>query len=282
MNRYVDLHIHSRHSDGIHSPAALVKMAAKKGLAAIAIADHDSIAGVDEALEAGSRLDIEVIPAVELSVEFKRYHDVHLLGYYIDHRDAAFQQKLAEFCRRRDQRGRAIIDKVNAKLSREKRGGITYEEVVASAEGALGRPHIGRLLVAKGFARNMQDAFKKYLDPCDVPKLYFPMAEALAEIRRLGGVSVLAHPPSITDDRRSLRTIIRELAAMGLDGLEVFNNMCYNDDMIFFEGLAAELGLTMTGGSDYHGFEDDVEIGIGRGGLAVTYHWVDALKRLRT
>jgi predicted metal-dependent phosphoesterase TrpH len=273
--------MHSRHSDGIHTPAELVELAAEKGLRAIAITDHDSVEGVDEALVAGDRLGVEVIPAVELSVEFLRYHDVHLLGYYIDHRDTAFREKLAEFRSRRDVRGRAIIDRVNAKLSREKLGSISPEEVLATAEGALGRPHIARILIDKGFARDMPDAFKRYLNPCNVPKLYFPMAEALAEISRIGGVSVLAHPQSITEERWALRTVIQELAAMGLDGLEVFNNMCYKDDMIFFEGIAEKLGLAMTGGSDFHGFEDDIEVGIGRGGLAVAYRWVDALKRLR-
>ncbi|KAF0220067.1 MAG: phosphotransferase domain-containing [Geobacteraceae bacterium] len=280
MERYIDLHIHSCHSDGLHTPTELVEMAAAKGLKAIAIADHDSVAGIDEAVEAGNRLGVEVIPAVELSVEFKHYHDVHLLGYCIDHNDTDFQEKLAEFRRRRNARGEAIVERINGRLSSEKKGSISYEEVLAAADGALGRPHIARILIDKGFARNLQDAFRKYLDPCNVPKLYFPMADALAEIRRIKGVSVLAHPPSITEDRTTLRNIIHELAAMGLDGLEVFNNMCYNDDMIFFESVAMQLELVMTGGSDFHGFEDDIEIGVGRGGLAVAYHRLVALKKL--
>lgn len=281
MENYIDLHIHSCHSDGVYTPTELVEMAAEKRLQAIAIADHDSTAGIDEALEAGNRIGVEVIPAVELSVEFKHYHDVHLLGYYIDHKDKTFQEKLAEFRRRRDARGQAIIERINSKLSGEKKGSISYGEVLESAEGALGRPHIARILIAKGFARTIQDAFNKYLEPCDVPKFYFPMTDALAEIRRINGVSVLAHPSSITEDRETLRNIILQLDAMGLDGLEVFNNMCYNDDMAYFESIATQLGLAITGGSDFHGFEDGIEIGIGRGGLAVHYRWVDALKKLR-
>jgi 3',5'-nucleoside bisphosphate phosphatase len=279
MERYVDLHVHSLHSDGIHTPAELVEMAAKSGLRAIALADHDSVAGIDEALHAGKRHGVEVIPAVELSVEFKKYHDIHLLGYFIDHRDSAFQEKLALFRARRDERGRAIIDRINARLSHEGRGVISYQEVLALAKGALGRPHIAQVMVARGLVRNVQEAFDRYVVPCNVPKLYFPMAEALSEIRRLQGVAVLAHPTTITDNRTLLKGVLTELAAIGLEGIEVYNNCCFKDDMIFLESLARSLGLLKTGGSDFHGFEGDVEIGSGRGGLAVAYCWVEAMKK---
>jgi predicted metal-dependent phosphoesterase TrpH len=279
MKRYADLHIHSIHSDGVHAPALLVEMAARKGLQAIALADHDSVAGIDEALEAGCRWGVEVIPAIELSVEFRRYHDIHLLGYFIDHRDSAFRDKLQLFRDRRDDRGRAIVDKINALLAREGKDSIPHQEVLALAEGALGRPHIARVLVARGVVRDVQEAFDRYVVPCNVPKCYFPMNEALAEIRRIGGMAVLAHPNTITSNRAELRAIISQLARLGLEGIEVFNNTCYTDDMIFLEGLARSFGLLMTGGSDFHGFEGDIEIGSGRGGLAVAYHWVEGMKK---
>lgn len=281
MEHYVDLHVHSLHSDGVHPPAALVAMAADKGLKAIALADHDSVAGLDEALAAGARHGVEVIPAIELSVEFRGYHDVHLLGYFIDHRDAAFQERLALFCARRDERGRAIVARVNERLAQEGKEGISYEEVHTLAAGALGRPHIARVLIAQGLARDFQDAFDRYVVPCNVPKRYFPIDEALAEIRRLHGVAVLAHPTTVTDNRTTLKALITELAALGLDGIEVFNNICSGDDMAFLEGLANRLGLVKTGGSDFHGIEDDIEMGRGRGALAVAYRSVEELKRRR-
>lgn len=282
MEGNVDLHVHSRYSDGVHTPAELVQMAAEKGLKALALADHDSVDGIDEALEAGALYGVEVIPAVELSVSFRRYHDVHLLGYYIEHRDPAFTAMLTGFRTARKERGRAIIERINARLSHENRGSIRHDEVLAMAGGAVGRPHIGRVLISKGFARDMQDAFTRYLGPCNVPKSYIPMADALAEVKRIKGVAVLAHPSSISPDRPTLKRVIEELASLGLDGLEAFNNMCCNDDLVFFENLARRLGLTTTGGSDYHGFEDDVELGCGRGGLAVDYCCVDGLKELRS
>ena len=278
MEQYVDLHLHSVHSDGVHTPSALVAMAAQKGLKAIAIADHDSVDGIDEALAAADGLDLEVISAVELSVEYKRFQDIHLLGFCIDHRDPAFREKLVEFRRLRDDRGRALVTRINNRLARQGRESIAYEEIASSATGALGRPHIAMALIARGYAHDMQDAFVQYLIPCNVPKRYFPMAEALAEIHRLGGVAVLAHPPTITPDRMRLGGLVRELASLGLDGLEVFSNSCFEDTIIFLESLADELGLIMTGGSDFHGIEDDVEMGSGRGGLAVAYRLVTGLK----
>ncbi len=279
MGECVDLHIHSCYSDGLHTPGDLVRMAAERGVRAIALADHDTVDGIDEALAAGSRLGVEVIPAVELSVAFHAYRDVHLLGYFIDHRDRPFNERLAEFRKIRDERGRAIIERINARLGREKREAISFEEVLATAGGTVGRPHIARVLVAKGYVRNVQDAFERYLGPCYVPKYQIPVAEALAEVRRIGGVSVLAHPPSVTGDRTLMRTLIRELAEMGLDGLEVFANMCYKDDINFFNNLALRMGLVVTGGSDYHGFEEDAAICRGRErGAAVSYAAVEALR----
>jgi hypothetical protein len=255
-------------------------MAAEKGLKAVAITDHDSVSGVSEALDAGRRLGVEVVPAIEFSIAYRDYHDVHLLGYFIDHCDPSLNSRLRDFRRARETRARAIVEKINAKLASERKGRITYDEVIDVSGEAMSRLHIALVLVDRGFARHVQDAFNRYLQPCDVPKRYFPLDEALEEIRRLGGVSVLAHPPSITDDRGLLAALVREMAGRGLNGIEVFNNLCYKDDMIFFESLCRELGLAMTGGSDYHGYEDDVEIGIGRGGLAVAYRLLEPLKQI--
>lgn len=280
MKKYVDLHIHTFHSDGCYSPSQVVSMAAEKGLKAIAIADHDSVSGVEEARARGSQLEVEVVPAVELSIGFRDYHDIHLLGYYIDHQDKIFTSRLAEFRKARDLRGKAIVEKINIKLASEHKHGISYDELVDTAQESLGRLHIARLLVERGQARNVQDAFVRYVLPCNVPKRCFPLKEALNEISRIGGVSILAHPQSISDDRRVLSSLIRELKQMGLDGIEVYNNLCYKDDMIFLESLCKELNLARTGGSDFHGYEDDVQIGIGRGALAVAYHLLEPLKSI--
>lgn len=276
----IDLHMHSTYSDGIYRPAELVTMAATKGLKTIALADHDTVDGVDEALEAGRRHNVEVIPAVELSVRFETYQDVHLLGYLIDHHDPAFLQKLSEFRTIRDRRGQAIIANINDKLGRENKEPISYEEAAGLADGAFGRPHIARVLVNRGYAGHMQDAFERYLIPCDEPKRYFHMDEALGEIERLGGIAVLAHPTSISEDRKTLAALIGRLAGKGLKGIEAHNNMCNMDESAFLVRLAEDLGLAVTGGSDFHGIEPGIEMGSGRGQLAIPQALAIALKKL--
>lgn len=274
----VDLHTHTRHSDGRLSPSELVLLAAAQGLKALAIADHDSTAGIDEAMDCGQRNGIEVIPAVELSVEIRSYSDVHLLGYFINHHDPLFQEKLELFRVRRDSRGREIIARINDKLANEGKGQICYEEVLAESDGALGRPHVARVLMAKGFASGMEDAFDRYLVPCNVPKEYFPVAEAISEIHRLGGLALLAHPTSISRDYEELREVIGEMVRLGLDGLEVYNTMATLTDADFLQGLAMRHRLAVCGGSDFHGNDGEERLAIEGGRFSLDYRLVEGLK----
>jgi len=281
MNQLIDLHLHSTRSDGVRTPSELVAMACGLGLKAIALADHDSVDGIDEALAAGQSCGLEVLPAVELSVAFGSYRDVHLLGYLLNHRDPDFLATLEDFRDKRERRSEAIIDKINDRLACEGRAAIAAAEAAALAGGALGRPHIAQVLVGKGYAANMQDAFVRYLIPCDVPKRYFPADEALATIRRLGGVPVLAHPTSITNDRATLFGILDALRALGLEGIEAFNNICGEQESAWLRGYAEQHGLVWTGGSDYHGIEEGISMGSGRGSMAIPYSCVEALKKRR-
>jgi predicted metal-dependent phosphoesterase TrpH len=281
MNNLVDLHIHSTYSDGVRTPTELAQMACSLGLKAIALADHDTVDGIDEALAAGAACGLEVLPALEFSVAFGSYRDVHLLGYLLDHRDPELLATLREFREKRERRGEAIVDKINEKLAFEGRSAISSEEAAALAGGALGRPHIAQVLMAKGYANDMQDAFARYLLPCDVPKRYFPVEEALATVKRLGGVAVLAHPSTITPDRDTLTGIIDELCTLGLGGIEAFNNVCNEQESSFLRNFAEKRGLIWTGGSDYHGIEEGISMGSGRGSMAVPYSCVEGLYRLR-
>lgn len=281
MNELIDLHLHSTCSDGVRTPSQLVAMACELGLKAVALADHDTVDGIDEALAAGQACGLEVLPALELSVAFGPYRDVHLLGYLVDHRDPDLLATLRDFRDKRETRSEAIIDKINEKLAVEGRAAIATQEAAALAGGALGRPHIAQVLVGRGYAANMQDAFVRYLIPCDVPKRYFPVDEALATIRRLGGVAVLAHPTSITTDRATLTGVLDELRALGLSGVEAYNNICSEQESAWLRSYANQHGLVWTGGSDYHGIEEGISMGTGRGTMAVPYSCVEALKRRR-
>lgn len=263
----IDLHVHSNYSDGAFSPSELITLAKQRNIGVLAIADHDSVAAISEGIAAGRAAGVKVIPSIELSVQFESFPDVHLLGYGIDYYDDLFILRLNGFRNRREQRNQEILERVNMLLIAEGRSEITCEEVSDYAQGSLGRPHIARVLLDRQYVTNVEDAFRRYLVPCNVPKSYWQMDDAINEVHRIGGVAILAHPTSISKDLEELRQIILRLKDIGLDGLEVFNNMGRPQEIEFLRRLAAELDLLVTGGSDFHGIEDGLEIGKGREGI---------------
>jgi predicted metal-dependent phosphoesterase TrpH len=188
---------------------------------------------------------------------------------------------LEQFRATRESRGLKVIEKINLKLREEGREPIDCAEVMALASGALGRPHIARVLMDKGYAETMQDAFNDYLQPCNVPKEYLPFEEAVNTIKRIGGVPVLAHPQSLTRNREELKGIIADMARKGLEGIEAYNTMGFEGDETMLRRLADSLGLASTGGSDFHGGEDGLELGRGRGNLVVTSELLDTLEAKR-
>lgn len=264
---YIDLHIHSNCSDGAFSASELVDQAIKQDLSTIAIADHDSVESVATGVYAANLAGIENIPAVELSVQFKSHQDVHLLGYGLDHTDSVFCDTLEMLRERRKHRNKEVLTRVNQRLTHEGRAEIELSRVLVYAKGVVGRPHIARALLEQGYVKNIEDAFRRYLVPCNVPKYYWPVDDAITEIRRLGGLAILAHPTTISSNHQELWHIITDLAEMGLDGIEAFNNLAQAEDMEFLRRRAEESGLLLTGGSDYHGIEAGLEMGRGRGGI---------------
>lgn len=267
MNGHIDLHLHSNMSDGVLSPEKLVATAAKAGLKTIALCDHDTVAGVSSAQSAGLQHGLEVISGVELSVAFKGHKDVHLLGYFIDITAPELLQNLQKFSDHRSNRTTEIIEAINLMLFKKGAPPINQQEVEQLASGVIGRPHIARILISKGHARNMEDAFQRFLIPCNVPKLYWDLEEAVKTIHYTGGIAVLAHPTTISRDRKKLTDLITELGQIGLDGLEVYNALASESEMIFLQGLARKLNLLMTAGSDFHGIEGVDQLGKGRGGI---------------
>lgn len=283
----IDLHIHSSFSDGAFSPTGLVALAVQQHVRVIAIADHDSVAGIEEATIAGSAAGVTVLPAVELSVQFEEWQDIHLLGYGINFRDEGFLHNLDGFRQRREGRNGEILERVNDCLLAEGRSSLDLERVLSFAHGSIGRPHIARALLERRYADNVEDAFQRYLVPCNVPKSYWPMAEAIAEIHRIGGVAVLAHPTSISKNMTVLGPVIAALHLEGLDGIEVYNNMGWPLEIEFLRRTAEESGLLMTAGSDFHGIEEVLEIGRGREGmrfdsalLAPLYERIERIRKL--
>lgn len=272
---YIDLHTHSNCSDGVLSPEELVTAARQAGLVAISLTDHDNITGVPRAIAAGEKAGIMVIPGVELSVAWHDWHDVHLLGYDIDIKNAELLKALDRFATQRANRNLEIISSINRKLVQKGLVQLTVEEVTNLADGVLGRPHIARALIARNHVQDMDEAFEQYLVPCNVPKTYWPMADAIIAIHNAGGIAVLAHPTSISHDLALLRKTIEELATIGLDGVEVYNSMASETEAAFLQEVAHNLKLITTAGSDFHGISPEDRIGKGRNGIRFS----DALLR---
>jgi predicted metal-dependent phosphoesterase TrpH len=215
------------------------------GLSAIALTDHDTMAGVAEAADAGRQLGVRVVPGVELSA-IDGDREVHVLGLHIE-RAAALETMLSEFRESRHARAEQIVAKLNGLAIP-----ITFDAVLAQAAGgAIGRPHIARALIAEGWARDSRDAFDRYLGagkPAYVPKQRLSVAEAVALIHAGSGIAVLAHPGG--DGRRE---IVERFVALGLDGLEVRHPGHSAEDIARLGALVDFFRLVPSGGSDWHG-----------------------------
>ena len=279
MKRFVDLHLHSTCSDGVHTPAELIVRAAQAGLSAVALADHDTISGVEAATRAGAHHAIEVLAGVELSVVWNRWQDIHLLGYGFDPGHAGLNSALDECRHHREKRNRKIVENINRLLDAQGRAPIEFARVLELAAGTLGRPHIARALMEKGHALDMEEAFRRYLRPCNVEKWVFPVARAIDLVHAAGGVAVLAHPPFITPRRSRLERLVSAFADMGLDGLEVYNSGTGDEQFPWYMQLARKHGLIVTGGSDYHGIEGNHEqLGYVRGTRRIPYSCVEEIR----
>lgn len=275
---YIDLHLHTTASDGVKSPSELVRYAKTKGLQAISITDHDTIDGMDEGLAEGARIGFEVIPGIEISAEHSP-GSMHLLGYFIDINHPVLQEKLKYLQRAREERNPRMVEKL-VRLGVN----ISYEEVLkASGGGQVGRPHFAQVLIGKGYVRNFQEAFDRYLKkgaPAYVDKFRFIPAEAISLINEAGGVAVLGHPNTLgVNGAKGLEDLITGLIRDGLKGIEVYYPEHSPSETSHYQALAERYGLIMTGGTDYHGIEkDSIDVGIGRGEMRIPYSIVEDLR----
>ena len=242
---FVDLHMHSTASDGSRSPSDVVRAAKQANLAAIALTDHDTVAGLAEASATGAELGVRVVNGIELS-SVEGEVETHLLGLHL--RDVGVLERgLAELREMRERRAQRIVEILNGLGVM-----ITYEEVLAQAGGgAVGRPHVARAMIANGWAVDSRDAFDRYLGagrPAFAPKDQLSMREAIAMIHDAGGIAVLAHPGA-----GGTRARIEALVAEGLDGIEVKHPSHSASDTNRLRGLVEQFGLVASGGSDWHG-----------------------------
>ncbi len=279
LSRYVcDLHTHSAASDGSDTPAEVAAMACGAGLAAFSLTDHDTVAGLSEASRAAEAEGIEFIGGIEFSVKASM-GNMHILGYMIDAGCQEFQATLDMVQAARAARTPRLLKKL-----RELGLPVEEEELFSiSRGGQLGRPHFARIMVEKGYVKDVSQAFSRYLRrgaPAYVPKSILSPEDAIRAIQAAGGLAVLAHPFSLMcRSRKELRGVLLGLCESGLDGMECY----YSEHTPAFTrqclDMCREFNIVATGGSDYHGrAKPYIKIGRGKGDLQVPYQCVKDLK----
>ncbi len=283
--RLVDLHTHTTASDGTDSPSTVVAKAAQAGLLAVAITDHDTVAGLDEAEEAGARHHIEVIRGCELSSTYHQ-HSVHILGLWLPQNHSAYTHEFINFQQQRHTRNKRILDKLQAL-------GIplSYDTIIQTSiehyhsDKAIGRPHIAAALIQGGYVANHLEAFDRYLGkgkPAYVQREDMTSTAAVALLASLGATVSIAHPMLISCDVNELNDIIADLKAAGLHAIEAYHSSHSEYHVRQCVDLARRHALTLTGGSDYHGTaKPKIQLGKGRGSLRVAWHVLEALKAQR-
>lgn len=277
----IDLHAHTTASDGSLTPTELVALARERGLSAVGVTDHDTVAGLDEARSAGEASGVEVVAGVELSVDYP-HGQFHLLGYLIDGRSSLLRQRLEELQEHRRTRNERM-------LARMQEGGlpITMEDVQREArDGQVGRPHMALALVRKGVVASTDEAFQRYLGagrPYYIPKARLTPTEAIALVHAAGGVAVLAHPCYLKlPDEEALSAELAHLREVGLDGLECYYSQHTPEQTALYLAVARRLGLRVTGGSDFHGrSKPDVQLGVVYEGRPLPDALLKALKAPR-
>jgi hypothetical protein len=264
----LDLHLHTTHSDGSCTPTEVVTMAHRAGVTALAITDHDIMTGLAEAVAAGQQYGIEVIPGVEIS-SLAGNSELHILGYFLDGQDSALDDRLETLRDSRHLRNPRIIERLQM-LGID----ITYDEVrTLAGTDSIGRPHIARVLMDKRIVASAKEAFDRFLaegKPAYVPRELPSPAEAIRWIKAARGLAVLAHPTWVKTEKQPLIDLVRQLKTDGLDGVEVYYSTHAARQTREYLGLAHQLGLLVTGGSDFHGLtKPDIEVGIGKGTLHI-------------
>lgn len=270
--REIDLHVHTTASDGTAQPAEAVRSAAALGLRAIAITDHDTISGYAEAFSAGHDLGVEVVPGIEVSTKYGC--SVHILGYYLEN----LVPLLADVVNDRDLRN----EKMAALMAADGLP-VSYAQMKQRFGEVIGRPHFGELLVEFGLAKDVADAFERYVGKGKkyyIPRTIIRIDASVEAIIASGGVPVLAHPFQYKKDDTELRELIELCMDHGLRGMECRYSGYTEEQSAYLEHLAEEYGLLKTGGSDYHGsHKPHIALGSGiDGNLAVPYEWLERLK----
>jgi predicted metal-dependent phosphoesterase TrpH len=249
MSNYIDLHTHSTASDGIYSPTELLQRAKGIGLRILALTDHDTTGGLDEAAQAAAKLDIDFLPGIEINTDVAG-GEVHVLGYFPEYQRPAFQAVLKVLRDARERRGQRMVELLN-----EQGINVSWERVRAIAEGAVGRPHVAKALLEAGYVQTIGEAFDKYIGTgcyAYVPRYRLTPEDAVHLIASANGLPVMAHPAELPGFEE-LRNWLPGLKEAGMVGLETYYGPYTTEDEQALRAFADEYDLIPTGGTDFHG-----------------------------
>lgn len=285
--KVVDLHVHSTESDGTLSPQELIYTAKKAGLSAIALTDHDTVSGIIKATPIAQECGIELIPGIELSTQYRMptqkgdTKEIHVVGLFIDPTNPLLLEKTKEFRECRDNRNVDMI----AALQREGLN-ITMESLTAeNPDSVITRGNIARYLYKHGQIKSVQEAFDKYIGDdcrCYVSRFKVTPMEAVELIKQAGGIAILAHPLLYHLSSVSMQRLVDDLKAVGLDGIEAIYSTYSVRDEHLMKKFAADNGLLVSGGSDFHGStKPTIQLGTGRGNLFIPYSILEHMKNTR-
>lgn len=275
----IDLHSHTCHSDGVETPMELVQKAAQEGIRSLAITDHDTVAALPEAQQAGEIWGVDVLTGIELSTQYQQFDDVHILGYLFDPHHPHLHATLARLQQGRQERGLEILERINALLNMRGLEPLATTEIALHEHGVFTRPHLAQALIEHGYCRNINNAFRDFLIPCNVPKATLSVEAGLQLIAAAGGVCSLAHPGSLTSNPRILHAFLGDLKDMGMAGLEVYHRSHDQAMVTFLRTCTVRYGFVATGGSDYHGRPSNAGLGEMAPGYAIPLHTLQDLRR---
>ncbi len=265
----IDLHIHSTASDGSMSPEQIVKMASCLKFKAIAITDHDTVEGLESALKAGEKYNLEVIPGIEINTDYKGY-EVHILGYFIDYNNKKLLNKMNELKKMRKKRAYKMVERLN-----DLNINIDWQDVLDKAKGgSIGRTHIARVIFEQGYVDSPFESFEKYIaidGPAYVKRKKITPGQAIDLIRTSSGLAVLAHPGIIDND-----DIVYEIINDGIDGIEAIYYEYNKRQIEKYKKLAIDNNLLITGGSDDHGPGNKDGLRLGK--IRIDYEYLQHLK----
>jgi len=271
---FVDLHLHTTYSDGSFTPEELILKAKKLNYSAIAVTDHDTVAGLEEAIQLGKKYDLETVPGIEFNTSYKN-NDIHILGYYINKKSKKLLSLLNKIKKERKER----IEKMIKLLDKEYNFKITMQEIKnISSNNIIGRGHIARLLTEKNYVDTWEEVFDKYIGrgkPGYVDRNKISPFEAIDIIKQANGIPVIAHPGLIGNQQ-----IIDQLINYGVTGIEVFypeHNKRMTDK---YKNIADKNELLITGGSDCHGPKNKEGIKLGK--IKLDYCYLNELKKFKT